>query len=81
MCVKGSVNFQKYSSVQTPLRSIFLDSLTTAVYLLLRFSPYILKIALFFISTNSIQMEEKTHMPVTVCYAFNENIHMYCFHE
>ena len=34
--------------------------------------------------TNSIRIEEKIHKPVTVRfsdYAFNENIHMYCFHE
>ena len=39
---------------------------------------------LFFIFTNLLQIEEKTHIPVTVCfpdYAFNENMHMYCFHE
>ena len=37
------------------------------------------------IFANIIQMEEKIHVPVTVCfpdYAFNENIHsMYLFHE
>ena len=36
-----------------------------------------LKIALFFISTNLIQIEGKMHMQVTICfpdYAFNENI-------
>ena len=34
--------------------------------------------------TNLIQIEEKTQVPVTVYfhnYVFNENIHMYCFHE
>ena len=37
-----------------------------------------------FIFTNLIQVEEKTHVPVTVHfpnYAFNENMHMYCSHE
>ena len=39
---------------------------------------------LFFIFTNLLQTKEKTHLPVTVRfpdYAFNENIHMYCFHK
>ena len=39
---------------------------------------------LFFIFTNLLQIKEKTHVPVTVHfpdYAFNENIHMYCFHK
>ena len=39
---------------------------------------------LFFIFTNLIQIEEKTHVQVTVRFpnfAFNENIHIYCFHE
>ena len=44
-----------------------------------------LKIDLFFIITNLIQIKEKTHVPVTVRfpdYVFNESIHnMYCFHE
>ena len=38
----------------------------------------------FFISTNLIQIEEKTHVPVTVRfpgYAFYENIHIYRFQE
>ena len=38
-----------------------------------------------FIFTNLVQIEEKTHVPVTnrfPDYAFNENIHnMDCFHE
>ena len=41
-----------------------------------------LKIVLFFIFTNLIQIEEKTHVPVTFHfpdYAFNENV--YWFHE
>ena len=46
---------------------------------------YVLKIDLFFIITNLIQIKEKTHVPVTVHfpdYVFNESIHnMYCFHE
>ena len=44
-----------------------------------------LKIVLFFIFTNLIQIEEKTCVPVTVSfpnYAFNENRHnKYCFHK
>ena len=39
---------------------------------------------LFFIFTNLIEIEEKTHMQVTVRfanYAFNENIDIYCFHK
>ena len=44
-----------------------------------------LKVVLFFMFTNLIQIDEKTHVPVTVHfpdYAFYENIHnMYCFHE
>ena len=43
-----------------------------------------LKTVLFLIFANLIQIEEKAHMQVTVCfanYAFNENIHIYCFHE
>ena len=38
----------------------------------------------FYMFTNLIQIEEKTQVPVTVYfhnYVFNENIHMYCFHE
>ena len=40
---------------------------------------YVLKIVLFFIFTNLIQIKEKTCVQVTVCfpdYAFNENIHL-----
>ena len=43
-----------------------------------------LKIVLCCIFTNLTQIGEKMHMPVTVLfpdYAFNEIIHMYCFHK
>ena len=43
-----------------------------------------LKIVLFFIFPKLIQINEKMYVQVTVCfpdYAFNENIHIYCFHE
>ena len=38
----------------------------------------------FVLFSNLMQIDEKAHVPVTVRfpnYAFNENIHMYCFYK
>ena len=64
------------------LSCYYLTFLNNFFLLALHWIGYVLKIVVFY--NNLTQIEEKTHVPVTVHFpdsAFNENIHMHCFHE